>query len=750
MKSKVVLVFLLLTSIAQAQIKPIGFWRSFLPYNNAISAATNGTSLFAISDQSFYAYNLATNETAAYSKVEGMSDVGMNIVDYDPVSGYTILVYNNCNIDFFKNETFFNLPDIKLKSITGLKRVNNLFVKDGMAYLSTSFGIVVINLIKKEVKETYSFISNNQNIEIFSMTEALGYLFAITDKGVFKANKNNPNLQAFSSWQKLTSKNNFTYITTANNKTLINTKDSLFTLLNDTLALVYSSPWTITRIDSIDSKIFINEYRDAQFNGVVHVLNSDYQMVDSFSTKGKPVRTMKTADDNIWISDAFSGLGKRNGNSTNDGIHPEGPATYSSFDILPFNGDVWVAHGGFNDNWTYLFNLKGFSHYQNDKWKIYNESTDWGLHDLTDFSSLAKDPYDGSLYVGSFRNGILKLHADGVGYDLIKYNGVMEPTNGDTTSYRVSGLTFDYNGNLWFTISGAPHELYVKTQTGNFMKFAGPANGQYAGFPIVDDYNQKWYIIPGTGLAVYNDNYTTENTNDDAYLRVTTSSISSSVNCLVKDKDGAIWFGTSDGIGVINCPGQMIEGSCQIDRPIVQYDQFAGYLFQNENVKALAVDGANRKWVGTANGVWLISATGDKIIYRFTVDNSPLPTNLIQKIAIDPVTGEVFIGTSQGLVSFRSTATEGGETNSNVTTYPSPIPSGYGGTIAIKGLVSNGDVKITDVTGQLIYRTQALGGQAVWNGKDYTGHRPQSGVYLIFVTNKDGSETFAGKLVFME
>jgi ligand-binding sensor domain-containing protein len=299
-------------------------------------------------------------------------------------------------------------------------------------------------------------------------------------------------------------------------------------------------------------------------------------------------------------------------------------------------------------------------------------------------------------------------------------------------------------------MSGAPHELYLKTREGNYYKFAGAAASQYAGLPVIDDYNQKWYVVPHIGLAVYDDNETPTNPNDDRYTSVPTSLVSSTVNVLVKDKDGSLWFGTTDGIGVINCPGQMIQGGCQVDRPIVQYDQFAGYLFQNENVRALAVDGANRKWVGTTNGVWLVSSTGDKIVYRFTVDNSPLPSNLIQKIAVDPVTGEVYIGTAQGLVSFRSTATEGGETNSNVITFPNPVPSGYNGTIAIKGLVANADVKITDISGQLVFRTQALGGQAVWNGKDYTGRRPQSGVYLIYVTNRDGSQTFAGKMVFKE
>src|SRR5690606_26239792 len=125
-------------------------------------------------------------------------------------------------------------------------------------------------------------------------------------------------------------------------------------------------------------------------------------------------------------------------------------------------------------------------------------------------------------------------------------------------------------------------------------------------------------------------------------------------------------------------------------------------------------------------GVWLISPDGDKIVYRFTTENSPMPSNDVQKIAVDPITGDVYIGTTLGLVSYRSTATDGGETNESVITFPNPVPSGYNGTIAIRGLSENADVRITDISGQLVYRTTALGGQAVWNGRDYTGTRPQS------------------------
>jgi hypothetical protein len=208
--------------------------------------------------------------------------------------------------------------------------------------------------------------------------------------------------------------------------------------------------------------------------------------------------------------------------------------------------------------------------------------------------------------------------------------------------------------------------------------------------------------------------------------------------------------GTEKGIGIFNCPGSVLSRQCEAEQRVVQYDNFAGYLFEAEQVKVLAVDGANRKWIGTNNGVWLISPDAQKILLRFTVENSPLPSNNIRSIVIDEVTGDVYIGTSNGLVSYRGDATTGSSEEVALVSFPNPVTSGYNGPIAITGLPENTDVRITDIAGQLVFKTQSAGGQVTWNGRDYTGKRAASGVYLIFATNRDGSQTRQGKLVFIE
>src|SRR4029079_4387745 len=134
---------------------------------------------------------------------------------------------------------------------------------------------------------------------------------------------------------------------------------------------------------------------------------------------------------------------------------------------------------------------------------------------------------------------------------------------------------------------------------------------------------------------------------------------------------------------------------CEAVWPVVQTGNFAGYLFKGQEVRSIAVDGADRKWVATKNGVWLISADGEKVIWHFTEENSLLLNNDVKKIAIDGQTGEVYFATAKGICSFRSTDTEGEEINSNVLVFPNPVPPGYNGTIAIRGVANNAIVKIT-------------------------------------------------------
>jgi hypothetical protein len=276
---------------------------------------------------------------------------------------------------------------------------------------------------------------------------------------------------------------------------------------------------------------------------------------------------------------------------------------------------------------------------------------------------------------------------------------------------------------------------------------------------VVDDNNYKWIVaVKGGGLICFDHGASPDNIGDDKWKLFRSGAGNGNlpdgdVLCAAKDKNGFIWVGTTNGIGVIQCPQETFSGTgCEAIWPVIKEGNFAGYLFNGEEVRSIAVDGADRKWVATKNGVWLVDPTGEKVIYQFTEDNSPLLSNDVKKIAINGRTGEVFIATLKGICSFRSTATEGGEKNEDVLVFPNPVPPGFSGTIGIRGLVNNAIVKITELDGRLVYQTRALGGQAVWDGRDYRGRKISTGVYLVIAGSDDPflkKEKTVARIVFV-
>jgi ligand-binding sensor domain-containing protein len=754
----VLLYIALVTLKATGQDKPIGQWRSHLPYNKVVSLATNGNKLFVAGKSSFFTYDILANEISTYAKENGMADVELNYIAHDIVTNMTVLAYTNSNIDLFKDETFYNIPDLKLKSVTSDKKINHIFIEGGYAYLSTGIGIVVINLSKKEIKETYVFTQNSKNFVVRGLTALNNYFYAVTDNGLYSIIKTNPNIQASASWKKLDTSRKYIYTTTSNNNLFLATEDSVFVWRGDSTAFIFrDSGSKIQHIDPIEGGVSVSIFSASKNNGKSFFLNSSHIAIDSF-TSSYPAQAIQSSDNRIWIADKQKGLLTKD-----QSIIPNGPQDVGTYDIIADNGEISIAHGSYDDKWNVSTppNMNGISIFKDDKWKSYNIYNFFPFEKLKDAVRIAKDPRDQTIYVASQQEGLFFRKSDNSAGQLKE--GVFEPHIIDPTTYRLSGVAFDADNNLWVTQTNAPHELMARSaKDGNWYKFELPStrprpfwsNGA-AGL-IIDDYNQQWFFSPvGGGILVYNTKGTLENINDDEYIKLTSGKgqgnlPDNSVQCIVNDKKGTIWIGTNNGIGIINCPDRVTKYECEAEIRVVQYDQFAGELFAGENVRTIAVDGANRKWIGTGNGVWLISEDANKIISRFTVDNSPLPSNIIQTIKVDPSTGDVYIGTDKGLISYRGTATDGGKTNKDVVVFPNPVKSNYKGSIAIKGLVENADVRITDISGQLIYRTKALGGQAIWNGTDYTGRRPQTGVFLIFASNNTGTEKFVGKLVFIQ
>jgi ligand-binding sensor domain-containing protein len=181
------------------------------------------------------------------------------------------------------------------------------------------------------------------------------------------------------------------------------------------------------------------------------------------------------------------------------------------------------------------------------------------------------------------------------------------------------------------------------------------------------------------------------------------------------------------------------------------------YLLKGELINYIVVNGANEKWcLSSKNGVYKITSDGTAEIFHIAAQNCPFCSDNISPLLSDNMmaacitdNGEVFMATEQGIVSYRDEATKGTSTNSNVYAFPNPVKPDYQGPIAISGVVDMAEIKITDVAGNLVYATQAKGGQAIWDAKNFNGKRVKTGVYIVFITNEDGTETTVTKVMVL-
>jgi hypothetical protein len=735
-----------------AQQVPVGQWQSHFSYNTARSIELVNDKIFTAGVH-LYVYSLSDQDYTIYSKVNGLSDVNIQFIRYDAATDYLLMVYENGNIDLMRDNQFYNIPDIKNLNITGSKRINGVYFKHQLMYLCTDFGIVVLNPTRMEIKESYVLQQNGALIQIKGLTTYDGKFLAATSAGIFTADETNPALQNFASWT-LRTDTAVQYIMLHQGQLYAASDQTLYKLTSTALQPIYTSQAPITQIRQGSTDFYVCE-RNANRRGIL-IFDALGQLRDSVKNIN-PNDVVETNPNEIWEADLWEGLVRLQNRSEKSLFNPNGVYSNSSYKVYTNKDDVYVASGG-ESGWLSLYNSEGISKYSNGEWTWLNRYSGISAMDsVIDIMDVAVDPRNQYIYAGSFGGGLLEIRPD-KSTTVYKNNGFISNQIGNPGFTIISGLQFDSKQNLWMTNYSTTDQLIVKKADGSWQKFSLPSPGERtAAQLVIDNANQKWVVAPrGTGVFVYNDNNTIDIKSDDKVKLFTKGAgngnlPSNEVLSIAKDKTGKIWIGTIDGIGIVNCPESVFSTrSCEAELKIVKYDLNAGLLFQREAINAIAVDGANNKWIGTNNGVWLISDDAEQIIHRFTKDNSPLPSNEIRSIAIQANSGDVFIGTSNGLVSYRGQATDGNPDNTALLVYPNPVPSGYTGTIAIKGLVENADVRITDVAGQLVYRTQAQGGQAVWDGKNYLGQRPRSGVYYVFVTNADGTETNVGKFIFNE
>ncbi len=759
------LISILLLHIAMAQDIGIGEWREHLPYKKCIAVDLAGPRIYCATPYSIFYYDTDDNSVNKQSKVSGLSDVNINTIRYSQQFGSLVIAYTNANIDIVLDNAVINISDIKRKPIYGNKTINNITFYGNYAYLSCGFGIVVIDMVKKEIKDTYYIGPNGDAINVLDFTCAGNTFYAATEKGIYEANNTNANLANYANWTKDVAipHPDATY------NSIIAFQNNVFTNLSvsnynqDTLYRFDGTSWGIfdsTRNDDISNMRISNNYLLICYNNSIVSYNSSLAVKDvvwNYSPGNpEPNCAMMDATENYWVADRSAGLVRYKDWSC-EKIAPDGPVTSEVFSMAIAGSDLYVAPGGVTSAWGNTWNTIGVYSFIGNQW--YNlKETNPAFDSLRDMLYCAIDPSDYThVYAASYLRGLVELRSGTITNVFDHNNSALEEPSIIYHWLGIGGLAFDGDNNLWVVNEACSSLLKVLKPNGTWESFsmAPYLNQARAGKIIVDKNGQKWVLLTNVGgLLVFSENGTMSDHSDDI-IRVLSTTIgngalpSSAVLSIAEDLDGKIWVGTDKGVAVFYNPENVTQGGNYDSQVItILQDSTAQHLLEFESVTAIAVDGSNKKWFGTEKaGVFLMSDDGQKELLHFTAENSPLLSNTITDIAIDGRTGEVFFGTDNGIISYKNYATTGGETISNVYAYPNPVREGFTGTIGIKGLVRDANVKITDVSGTLIYETKSEGGQAVWNGKNFSGQKAQTGVYFVFCSSEDGKDKLVTKIM---
>jgi len=743
----------------------VGQWEDHLPYNRVTQILETPGGIYCVSGPGLFFYSPADGELQRYSKVNGLSDVGVSQIGYHEGSKTLIIAYSNGNVDLMSSAGVTNLPDILNSSVVGDKNINKISVEGDKAWLSCGFGIVVLDVDRIEVSDSYFIAPGGGNIRVNDLLLESDRILAATESGVLKADRTD-NLSDFGSWEPL--------IGFPANDTEV---DRLIAFSGKILAHINTGPervlsfdgvaWTLVAgtqdVDTRDLIVMGNQLliinrsfaqiRDSELNNLQSISAPSFTEVYQYHTG------LLQANGKVWLGEEEYGLIAFTEDEDRS-IHPDGPRNEKAWQIGASKGQLWITPGEIKSNGDNLYNNDAASFLINGKWQNLKGRPE--LLNVRDQVEVMTDPFDPNItYIGTWFGGLLKYNSSNENLTLYNESLGNSPISENLINpgrFQVGGFDFDLSGNLWLSNSNAAEPVKVFQRNGQWNSYSlSPelSPGTFIGQTIHTDEGAVWMVLPrGSGIMVYDYRGTISTLSDDRKKRLSTAENegglpTNDVYSIAKDLDGEIWIGTSEGPAVHFSPSGIFNADpIDFQQILIEQDGVVEVLLGNQTITSIAVDGANRKWMGTlSDGVFLLSADGSQQIKRFTKANSPLFSNQIKDIAIDPVSGTVYFATSRGVLGYSSDATGGLIENLCYDVYPNPVRPQYVGPITIDGLMRNSRVTITDVAGNLVYQSLSNGGRVVWDGNDLQGKRVSTGVYYALVSGPEAESTCTSKIL---
>jgi hypothetical protein len=789
-----ILLIFLFSQTARPQLAP-GQWAYHLSMNNTSKVVEAGQKIYFLSEAGIYYFNKNDNSLETMTKLDGLSESDFNGIYYNESTKSIVVTYKNSCIDVIREDgKIYPIVDIKRKIISGDKLIYNAENRDKFCYLSCGFGIVVLDLEKLEIKDSYIIGSAGNYLPVYDVAFIDDFIFAGTKEGIKYAPLDAANLLDYSNWNDVENAflQNYNY-------------DLLETGWNRIWAIHKSNDWwgdrTVSRHGILNGEeiwypefeeyVVIRDFKIIRGNMIycvdkptvinvdgkdkvvnhpsIEIYNEQKQKAFSINTYPfahdgvdiKPLSAIIDLQGVVWIADEnYGGIRYENGNFTR--LTPEGPYNNNVFSLTYSDNQLWSTSGAYGSAWGQLQFPFNVNRLKDGHWESFNKFN--GSVGDKYLDAIQVLPFPGEpdhYYVSTWGWGIFEFkdgkqinHYDDQNSSSPLQNAV--PEGGPYV--RVGGMAFDSKGSLWVSNSQVPKTLH-KLSGGKWESYYLPeiANEFPIGKVLITKNDDIWMVIPrNEGLYVMsNDGKQKLQLDVASYFtngKEDKTTPMNDVYSIVEDNDGAIWVGTSNGIAVYFNPGDVFsETPFYANQPGVDRgDDIYHALLENITVTAIAVDGGNRKWCGSkTNGLFLISADGQLELEHFTTQNSSLISDNITSLTYDGKNGILYIGTQLGLVSYRTDSRNAYDKFDKVYAYPNPVRENYKGNIYITGLMSETNVKITTVSGRLVYETTSNGGEAVWDGNDLAGNRVHTGIYLAYCASSDGTQSAVTKILFI-
>lgn len=744
----------------------IGSWKSYPAlqiYDYNVPASGR---VYSLCNGNLFSYDTKSTEVHVFDKLNGLHDTKIKFIRYCEASQKLILVYENGNIDLaYSDDGVSNMKQLKDKNYSNLL-INNVSVTNEKAYICTNFGIVVVNTEKEEFEATYDL-----NLNVYSCAADEHHIYFCCSGNGFYVGDTRLNLLDADNWTHVGG-NIFHELAFFKGELVGYDKASGLFVID---GLHYNATALVSEASS-----FFSCNGDVMLMGnksVIHVFNeiTDKQEI----RQDNQFNYLAYADGTYWASQNETGLQPYEFSggafiAKQSAIQPDSPIRDYFCNMHYDAGRLLVAGGDLNYNG--IVREGTVMYYEDGKWYNFEEdgiAEQTGVK-YTNTTSVAQDPSDPTHhYVSSAGHGLYEFKdfkfVKRYDYTNSPLQTILPNDPRPQDFVRCDALQYDSEGNLWMVNSEVDTVLVVLKKDKTWTKLYYEELKIAPNLPdmFFDDEGKLWVLSKRNnlwnGVFVLDHNGTLEDTSDDLHLKrnriVNQDGLEYdpyNFNCFAQDLDKQIWVGTSEGLFVIENPDDFIRDDdfrfTQIKIPRNDGTGYADYLLDGVDVSSIAVDAANRKWIGTAvDGVYLVSGDGQEILHHFTTDNSPLISDEIQSIAVNPQTGEVMIGTFSGLVSYRSDAAAPAASlnKESVRVYPNPIRPDYDGVIAVEGLTFGAEVKIVTVTGQLVCSGRANGGLFTWDGRDRSGKRVSSGVYNVISTDAEGKKAVVNRIVFI-